>query len=152
MLIEVAIGIAAAPPAVFALLADIRHWPEWASQITELTVLTPGPIAVGTCYRETRTMQGRTVSQEITIQELQPPVRFVTGAITHGTRFAGVHRVEPDGVGSRLVVGFLAQPVTLSAALIHPLMWLMRGRLRRQIERDLADFKRAAEQQPGDGV
>ena len=37
---------------VYAYLADLEHTPEWNWAITETKKTTPGPVAVGTRYRQ----------------------------------------------------------------------------------------------------
>ena len=69
--------IAAPPDVVFATMADIARWPEFIGGIERVELLTDGPVRVGTRFRETRTMFGRSASEEMTVAELAPPHRFV---------------------------------------------------------------------------
>ena len=36
---------------VYAYLADFRRHPEWAKNLSKVTQVTPGPIAVGTVFK-----------------------------------------------------------------------------------------------------
>ena len=63
--------IDAPPQVVFAAIADIESWPSAISAIAEVTLLTPGPVAVGTRFRETREMLGRKATEEMTVAEIE---------------------------------------------------------------------------------
>lgn len=41
---------------VFAYLSDLEHTPEWNWAITETRKISPGPVSVGTRYRQTRSV------------------------------------------------------------------------------------------------
>ena len=46
-----AITIQAPIDRVYAYLADFRRHPEWAKNLSKVTQVTPGPIAVGTVFK-----------------------------------------------------------------------------------------------------
>jgi hypothetical protein len=131
---------------VFAIAADVPRWPEVIRGIESVEMLTPGPMRVGTRFRETRTMHGSTATEEMTVAELAPPSRFVLTAENHGARYRAEHVFAAEAVDTRLTLSFEGKPVTLFAYLMTPLSYLLAGAVRRQLEADLADLKRAAEQ------
>ncbi len=145
MRIEVRTLIAAPVERVFAVASDIPRWPQSIGAITRVEMLTPGPVAAGTRFRETRTMFGRTESQEMAVAEMLPPSLFVLTAESHGTRYRAVHTFAAERDGTRLGLVFEGVPVTLRARLMAPVGWLMKGHLERQLAADLADLKRAVE-------
>lgn len=145
MRIEVAHEIAAPAEIVFAVLADIPRWPEVLPVIRSLEMLTPGPVAVGTRFRETRVMHGREASEEMTVATLEPPRRLVLTAESHGARYTADHILEPAPRGTRLVLKFEGRPVTFLAKLLLPLAKLAAGGLKRQLESDLGHIAAAAE-------
>mgnify|MGYP001820196789 CR=1 FL=1 len=52
---------------VYGYLSDLEHTPEWNWAITETRKITPGPPAIGTRYRQTRSVpQPSTEALEIT--------------------------------------------------------------------------------------
>ena len=51
--------IAAPATVVFSTLVDVGRWAQFMSGIGSVEILTPGPLALGTRFRETRTMFGR---------------------------------------------------------------------------------------------
>ena len=145
MQISVATTVDASPERVFAVATAIPRWPEVIRGIGRVEILTPGAVAMGTRFRETRVMYGREATEEMTVAELDPPKSFVLTAENHGTRYRAEHTFVPDGRGTRLTMTFSGKPVTLLARLFMPLGLLMAGSLKRTLEADLADLKRAAE-------
>ncbi len=145
MRIEVEEATTAAPEVAFATATDIARWPQFITGIDSVEILTTGPVAVGTRFRETRLMHGRTATEEITVKELEAPRFFVLSALSHGTHFRAEHRFEPDGDGTRMTVLFEGRPMTLLARLLTPLALLVIGSVRREIAADLAGLAREAE-------
>ncbi len=147
MRIKVETVIAAPIETVFALMTDLRRWPEVISAIDRVDVLTDGPVAAGTRFREIRRMFGREATEEMTVAELAPPGRFVLTAFNHGTAFHAEHVLAAVEGGTRLTLVFDGTPTTFLARLMQPLEFLMRGTVTKQLAADLADIKRAAEGQ-----
>jgi hypothetical protein len=146
MRIAVEILINAPRDRVFAVMADIPAWPRRIQAIERIDMLTDGPVAVGTRFRETRQMFGRTASEEMTVAEFIAGERMVFIAESHGTRYRATHVLTGAGTGgTRLSLDFEGKPTTLLARLTTPLAWLLAGHVRRQLVADLADLKRAAE-------
>jgi hypothetical protein len=146
-LVQIAVEtvIDAPPAAVFAVAANIVVWPQFMSGIRNVEILTPGPIASGTRFRETRIMLGRTAAEEMTIAEFQSPNRLLLTAFNHGTDYTVDHTFTTAGRGTRLSLRFEGRPVTLLSRLLSPLGRLFAGSVRKQIEKDVADLKREAE-------
>lgn len=145
MRVTVETMIEASPARVFAVLTDVPRWQGRIRAIAEIEMLTSGPPTVGTRFRETRTMFGRSATEEMTVAELVPPHRFVLAAENHGTRYRITHTLAEAGAGTRLALVFEAEPITLMARLLAPLGWAMKRGIARQIGADLADLKGAAE-------
>ena len=143
---RLSIDIAATPEQVYAVGMDILHWPEIVSAITNTEILSDGPIAVGTKFRETRIMFGREASEVMTIAKLEEPYRYLFTAESHGTAYVTDHVIEtlPDG-GSRLSIIFSGKAQTVMAHLLMPLGLLFAGSLKKQLMGDLEDFMRAIE-------
>ena len=130
---------------VFAALIDVERWPERISAITGIEMLTAGPLAEGSRFRETRRMFGRDATEEMTVAELAAPARLVLTAFNHGTEYRITHLLAPAGPRTRLTLVFAGVPRTLTARLLAPLGALMAGSVRSQVEGDLADLKRHVE-------
>ncbi len=149
MLLSLETSIAAPREHVFSVLSDIAGWPDQISGIDRVELLTEGPVRVGTRFRETRRMHGREATEEMTVAELVAPERLVLTAENHGTHYRASHYLEADGSSrTRLRLEFEGRPVSFLAWLCVPLATLFKGAVKRAMLADLADLKRAAEQNP----
>jgi uncharacterized protein YndB with AHSA1/START domain len=67
---------------VWAVFTDLRGRAPWLSEVEIVEVLTPGPLAVGSRWRETRTdRRGRPVTEELVVVAVDPH-RSCTLALT----------------------------------------------------------------------
>ena len=130
---------------VFALAIDLARWPEFIKAIEKIEVLTPGPVRVGTRFRETRRMYGRRATEEMTLAELAAPERIVLTAENYGTRYRIQEHFIAEAAGTRIRIDFEGTPLTWTASLLAPLATAMAGSVKEQLAADLADIKRAAE-------
>lgn len=145
MKIEVATEVAAAPAAVFATLTNLEKLPGFLQGVRSVEILDPGPLRVGTRFRETRMMFGREATEEMTFSVFDPPRRFVLTAENHGTRYITTHEVMPSGSGSRVSLTFEGVPLTLAARLFSVLGRIFAGNIRKLLAADLAAVKAEAE-------
>lgn len=96
---------------IYAYLRDLENVPEWNWAITETTKTTHGPIAVGTRYRQTRTIP-QPASETLEITTLNPNVhieiqgtlaalaarvRYDLTEVDGGTTVANTVNLEPHG-------------------------------------------------------
>ena len=139
--------IAAPPEKVFAVASDFAGAAERIDGILRVEMLTPGPLAVGTRFRETRKMFGKEASEEMTVVELDAPRRYVLLAESHGSRYRSELRFEPEGAGTEIVMTFRGEPLTLAAKVMSVLMKPMLESMVKLCARDLADLKRWIEAQ-----
>lgn len=144
MQIAVECFIEAPPDAAFSTAIDISNWPRFISGVKGVELLTPGPVAAGTRFRETRSMFGRQATEDMTLAQIEPPHRFLLTAFNHGTAYRAEHLFASKATGTRTTLVFEGRPATL-ARLFAPLGWLFLGTLKRQLESDLADLKLEAE-------
>lgn len=145
MQIAVECFVEALPDAAFSTAIDISNWPRFISGVQSVELLTPGPVAAGTRFRETRSMFGRQASEDMTLAQVEPPHRFLLTAFNHGTAYRAEHLFAPEAAGTRPTHVSEGRPATLLTRLFTPLGWLFLGTLKRQLESDLADLKLEAE-------
>jgi hypothetical protein len=145
MQIAVECFVEAPPDAAFSTAIDISNWPRFISGVQSVELLTPGPLAAGTRFRETRSMFGRQASEVMTLAQVEPPRRFLFTAFNHGTAYRAEHLFVPEAAGTRTTLIFEGRPATVLARLFAPLGWLFLGTLKRQLESDLTDLKLEAE-------
>ena len=135
----------AAPDVVFAIASDFANAPGRIKGITKLELLTPGPVGVGTRFRETRVMFGKEATEEMTIVAFDPPRSYEFSAQSCGSAYRTTFRFTPEAGGTRIDFEFHARAVSFVAKLFTPLFWLMKGMLRKCVDKDIEDLKKAAE-------
>lgn len=109
--------VEASPAAVWAVITDLEHAQQRLSQVTALHVITPGPYAVGTRWRETRKMMGASDTQEIVVVDNDPERETITEARSGNTTYRTVLSLEPldGGAATRLSVRFSADTLDPNA-------------------------------------
>lgn len=130
---------------VFEVFADLRNAPQRIAAIESLELLTDGPIAVGTRFRETRKMFGKAATEEMQISAFDPPRGYSVTADSCGARMESSFRFTPEAGGTRVDVEFAATPVTFMAKLLSPLSFFFAGTMKKCVMKDVDDLKRVLE-------
>jgi len=73
---SVSIQINASPEAVFACVADPARHGEWSANPLRIEALSAGPLAVGSRFRSTATVNGAEIHAEFQVTVYEPPMRF----------------------------------------------------------------------------
>ena len=137
--------ISASPERVFAVASDFANAPKAIPGILRVEMLTPGPVGVGSRFRETRKMFGKEASEEMTVAEIEPPRRYLLTAESHGSRYRTEFRFEPAAAGTEVVMTFRGEPLTAFAKVMTFVMKPMIKSVAKLCARDLADLKRSIE-------
>lgn len=97
---------------VFEFVSDLENVPKWNYAIVETCKTSPGPIAVGSTYRQVRSLPSRS-EEALEVSELDPDFSFVvrgdlgpfTGTLTYefedvgeGTRLTNTAHLEGRGL------------------------------------------------------
>jgi len=130
---------------VFRVFTDIEHGPEHVGGIKNVEMLTPGVVHLGSRWRETRDVLGRTDSaeMEITAFELN---RMYT--ITHhkaGVKIDTTFWFEPERDGTKVSVEFELDGGGVPPGMLAPLGWAIGGKVERVLSEDLVDLKHSVE-------
>jgi adenylate cyclase len=121
---------------VYDYLADLEHTPEWNWAITETRKVTPGPVTVGTRYRQTRSVP-RPSTEELVITALEPN-RLIEVDGTLGQFPAHLsYQLESSGAGTALTNAVDLQTEG-ALRLIGP---LVRSRVRQSVADNLDKLK-----------
>ncbi len=144
--------------AVFAAVSDFSNAAEMISGIDSVEMLeqaTNGtPVGVGTRFKETRTMMGKQATEEMEVIEYDPPRSYTLSAISCGARFDS--RVACDQAspgGCRLSYDIDTKAISLFAKVMSPIMGIMmKGTMRKMMEKDMADIKAYVEAGQGDAA
>jgi hypothetical protein len=137
--------VAAPRERTFAVVSDFANAAENVEAITHLEVLTPGPVGVGTRFRETRTMFGRPATEEMTVAHWDPPHSYTLKAESHGARYTTVFSFREKAGGTEVEMDFQAVPITFGAKVMGVLFKFMTKKMVETCGKDLEDLARAVE-------
>lgn len=131
---------------VFAVASDIERAPEVISAITKMDMLTPGPVGVGTRFRETRIMFGKEATEVMEFTVFDPPRSYTLVADSHGCHYMSTFRFTPEAGGTRVDFEFTGDAHSFGAKVMSAVMGpLMKGTMRKMLAKDLRELKHAAE-------
>jgi hypothetical protein len=137
--------IEASPSAVFAVFSDFANVAGRIKAITKLEVVTPGPIGVGTRFKETRVMFGKECTEEMQITGFEPGQSYEITCQSCGAEYRTLFHFAPDGDGTRVDVEFQTRAISAWAKLMKPLGWMMNGMMKKCVNQDIEDLKKVAE-------
>ncbi|MGI9666231.1 MAG: SRPBCC family protein [Acidimicrobiia bacterium] len=136
----------AQPANVWAILTDLEGSPARITGIDSVDVLTDPPFGVGTTWRETRTMMGKSSTEQMAVESVQPGSSYVVVSNAHGASYSSTMSVAPDGDGSLISMSFAAEANgTVAKFFASTVGKLFEGQTRKMLQQDLADIAAAAE-------
>jgi carbon monoxide dehydrogenase subunit G len=133
---------------VWSLIIDIDNAPQTISGIRSVERLDDlDEFGIGTRWRETRVMFGKSATEEMTVTDLEPGRSYTTEAMHDKVRYTSSLSVQPTGPASSVLSmhfdaetsGFLNK--TLGAVVGK----IMEGSTRKLMKQDLDDIAAAAE-------
>jgi carbon monoxide dehydrogenase subunit G len=137
--------VQAPPDKVFRIASDFAEAAERIEGIQRVELLTPGPVRLGTRFRETRLMFGREATEEMEVTAFDPPHSYTLGCESHGCRYAAEFRFTASGTGTEVAMEFKATPLTFLAKAMAVAMAPMIRQVADVCAKDLDDLKRAVE-------
>jgi uncharacterized protein YndB with AHSA1/START domain len=138
---ENTVNIARPVDEIFAYLADLRNLPAWNYAIERTVQTSPGPVGVGTRYRQTRTIPSRS-DEELEISEFAPPGRLVVTGQLGPFNAVTSYVLEATAGGTRLTN---VVELELSSALLRPLGPLAIPRVKAAVARNLDTLRQLLE-------
>ena len=145
--VEVRRHVAAPVQRVWDVATDLAGSPRVVRAIDAVEVLTPGPFGVGTRWRETRTMMGRSATEEMTVTAVEQQRSYRVEAAGRGAQYVSTFAfaASADG-GTDLTTTFGGRPTSAVARVLGAVTApLMRRAVVRALEQDLDDIAAAAE-------
>jgi uncharacterized protein YndB with AHSA1/START domain len=130
--------IAAPVDRVFRTIADVREFSTAVPDIVEVELLSETRSGAGTRFRETRRFGKREAATELEVTEFEANQRIRIVSDAGGTVWDSLFTVRPAAGGTHLELVMDARPHALLARITTP---LMRGVVRRAIERDMDAVK-----------
>lgn len=139
--------VAAPRDKVFATYSDFPNAANYISAIDSIEMLTEGPVAVGTQFRETRTLFGRQATETMEVTRFEPDQQYTLSAVSCGCQFdSHFHFTDAGPNRTEVHVEMESRPLTMAARLMTPLGWLMKGTMKKCLQEDLAQVKALCEQ------
>jgi carbon monoxide dehydrogenase subunit G len=149
--LEVRTFIAAAPEAVWEILADLEHQAAWMVDVRKLKVVTEEKRGVGAIMHVTSELFRLPIVKDVmAITAWEPPRRM---DVEHRGQFKGTGQflLEPAHNGTTFIwIEDFVPPLGRLGELVFSLV--VRPHLRRVFARSLANVRRLAEAMPRDGV
>lgn len=133
---------------VWGILTDIEGSVDTISAIEKVEILSDDTrFGIGFAWRETRTMFGRTATEEMVITEVTPGEAYAVEADPDGSNYRSVMSVAATGDGTSTVsMEFGADPKSAFAKLMGATVGrLFIGSTKKAIAADLDDIATAAE-------
>ena len=134
---------------VFVFLADFENVPSWNHAIQSITKTSPGPVGVGSTYRQIRSEPSRSEDGfEVTVFE---PTRRLAIDGEIGPFHARVdYRLEPiEGATTRLINGVELRPSSAVSKVLAP---FARSRVKAGVAENLDTLKQILETDPRPSV
>jgi hypothetical protein len=104
---------------VFAYLADAENLPRWNYAIEQTRKISPGPVGVGTVYRQTRTLPRRS-QEEFRLVVFQPPGQLALDGTFGPFKARASYLLEPVTGGTRLTNRWDLEPTSAPLRLLGP--------------------------------
>lgn len=136
---------------VWEALTDLERMPSVLTGVERVDVLTPGPFAVGTRWRETRRMFGKQATEEMYVTACEAPGRYVVEADSAGTHYVSEFSLDRSGPQTTTVrMHFSARPPGGFAGLLAKVFGGLGTRaVARAIAKDLEDVATSLERSEG---
>lgn len=141
--ITVAKEIVAEPEQVWKVITNLEQAAKAITHIVSIERLEGSGYEVGTRWRETRRMLGKTATEEMWVSAIDPGKSTVISAESGGVEYTTTFRVKPSSLGTRLECEFSAH--SEGAGLGQRLAWAVFGGVgakatKRMLEQDLDDI------------
>jgi hypothetical protein len=130
---------------VFEQFTDLEHASAHVSGIKKIEVLTQGPFQLGTRWRETRDVLGRTDSAEMEVTSFEREKTYTIAHHKAGVRIDTVFSFEPTDGGTKVGIEFGLDTGAFPPGLLTPFGWAIAGKVRDVLGHDLADLKTSVE-------
>lgn len=140
---QVSVVVDAAPEQVWAVLADVEHWPSWTPTMTSVRRLDGGPFGADSAVEVRQPKLPRNVWR---VTRFEPGRRFEWASRAPGVTTRADHRIEPlEGDRSRVTLA-----IELSGALAPLLTMVVWSITRRYVNLEAHSLKRRCESHRAD--
>lgn len=135
--IEESIEIKRPVEQVFGYTTDAKSWPRWQSIIVEAEQTSPGPVTVGTTFRGTSRMMGRTMSWTAKAMEFEANRKYGKNIDSGSVTFEQHNTYQPVEGGTRFTILY-DMKVSGFLKLMSP---MLAGSMRKELKKSLGNLK-----------
>lgn len=152
MIVRAQVTINGSKDAIWSVITDIENASESVSGIEKVEILEkPESGLVGLKWRETRTLFGKTATEEMWITDAAGNEFYKTRAESHGFQYISTKSISEQDGSSSLTMTHESRPQGFVARLLSfPMGVVFKGAIKKSILQDLNDIKAAVEQQGGE--
>ena len=144
--IEVSRTVRAPVERVWEVFTDLSQAAERLSGVEKIEVLNPGDFKIGTTWRETRVMHGKTAVEQMTVTVCEPPTRYIVEAQSRGTHYKSEFTFVPTGDETEVTMTFGAEPSGAVGKVVGAVLGgFMSRNVAKTMQQDLDDLADAAE-------
>lgn len=133
---------------VFTLFSDFEHTAGRIQAIKKIEMLTPGPVARGTRFRETRIVFKREATEEFVVSSFEPGRSYELTCHSCGCIYHCTFRFTADGAATQVEANFESKAESWLAWVMSPLASLMMPMMKKCMTQDIDDLKKLAEGGP----
>ncbi|MGI9585020.1 MAG: SRPBCC family protein [Acidimicrobiia bacterium] len=132
---------------VWETITNLESSPDIIGGIESVEILTDGPFSVGTRWRETRTMFGKSSTEEMEVTGVDAGRSYVVEADGHGVHYRSVMSVVPvDEETCTLSMTFAGEPTSTASKFFAATIGKMfEGGTEKALQQDLEDIAVAAQ-------
>jgi hypothetical protein len=152
MIVEAQVTINGSKAAIWAVITNIENASNTIGSIQKVEVLEkPEHGLVGFKWRETRTLFGKTATEEMWITDAAKNEFYKTRAESHGFIYICTLSIAAHNGSSSLTMTHDSKPQGLVAKLLSfPMGLVFKGIMKKALLQDLNDIKVAVEQRGGE--
>jgi len=148
MIVKAQVTINGSRESIWSVVTDIENAPKTISGIENVEVLEkPESGLVGLKWRETRTLFGKTATEEMWITEAAENDFYKTRAESHGVIYVSTVGISEQDDGISLTMAHESIPQGFVARLLSiPMGFVFKGAMKKAFLQDLNDIKARVEQ------
>jgi carbon monoxide dehydrogenase subunit G len=129
----------------FQLFSDFPNAAARIDGITNVEMLTDGPVGVGTRFKETRVMFGREATEEMEVTQFEPNRLYTVAANSCGARMESTFKFQPVGNQTRVEMNLETKAQSVFAKLFSPLAFLLVGSIKKAMQSDIDQIAKLCE-------
>ena len=127
---------------VFAYTTDAKNWQKWNSIIVEAEQTSPGPVGVGTTFRGTSRLMGRSMPWTAKATEFEANRKYGKNIDSGAVTFAQHNTYQPVEGGTRFTILYDMKVVGLMKVMSP----VLAGAMRKELKKSLGNLKGVLEE------